>query len=87
MKKKNKKHATSPVTLQLKIMPRIQQLIDHTDIQLAQEEELEQTLVRLLNLIDNHLLTENIELLQELKVEVTYVINLIKISKLYCTES
>ena len=68
-------------------MPRIQQLIDHTDIQLAQEEELEQILVRLLNLIDNHLLTENIELLQELKVEVTYVINLIKISKLYCTES
>ena len=68
-------------------MPRIQQLIDHTDIQLAQEEELEQTLVRLLNLIDNHLLTENIELLQELKVEVTYVINLIRLSKVYCTES
>ena len=68
-------------------MPRIQQLIDHTDIQLAQEEELEQILVRLLNLIDNHLLTENIELLQELKVEVTYVINLIRISKVYCTES
>ena len=68
-------------------MPRIQQLIDHIDIQLAQEEELEQFLVRLLNLINNHLLTENIELLQELKVEVTYVINLIKISKLYCTES
>ena len=68
-------------------MPRIQQLIDHIDTQLAQEEELEQILVRLLNLIDNHLLTENIELLQELKVEVTYVINLIKISKLYCTES
>ena len=68
-------------------MPRIQQLIDHTDTQLAQEEELEQFLVRLLNLINNHLLTENIELLQELKVEVTYVINLIKISKLYCTES
>ena len=68
-------------------MPRIQQLIDHTDIQLAQEEELEQILVRLLNLIDNHLLTENIELLQELKVEVTYVINLIRLSKVYCTES
>ena len=68
-------------------MPRIQQLIDHIDIQLAQEEELEQFLVRLLNLINNHLLTENIELLQELKVEVTYVINLIRLSKLYCTES
>ena len=68
-------------------MPRIQQLIDHTDIQLAQEEELEQILVRLLNLINNHLLTENIELLQELKVEVTYVINLIRLSKVYCTES
>ena len=68
-------------------MPRIQQLIDHTDIQLAQEEELEQFLVRLLNLINNHLLTENIELLQELKVEVTYVINLIRLSKVYCTES
>ena len=68
-------------------MPRIQQLIDHIDIQLAQEEELEQFLVRLLNLINNHLLTENIELLQELKVEVTYVINLIRLSKVYCTES
>ena len=68
-------------------MSRIQQLIDHTDLQLAQEEELLQLLVRLLVLIDDHLLTENIELLQELKVEVTYVINLIKISKLYCTES
>ena len=41
-------------------MSRIQQLIDHTDLQLAQEEELLQLLVRLLVLIDNHLLTENI---------------------------
>ena len=64
-------------------MPRIQQLIDHVDLQLAQEEELHQLLVRLLTLIDNHLLSENIELLKELRVEVTFVINLIKISQLY----
>ena len=68
-------------------MSRIQQLVDHTDLQLAQEEELLQLLVRLLILIDNHLLHEKIELLQKLKVEITLVINLIKISKLYCTES
>ena len=68
-------------------MSRIQQLIDLIDLQLAQEEELHQLLVRLLILIDDHLLSENIELLQELKVEVTLVINLIKISKLYCAES
>ena len=59
-------------------MPRIQQLIDHIDPQLATEEELLQLLVRLLVLIDNHLVNENIELLQELKVEITLVINLIK---------
>ena len=64
-------------------MPRIQQLIDHVDLQLAQEEELHQLLVRLLTLIDNHLLSENIELLKELRVKVTFVINLIKISQLY----
>ena len=68
-------------------MSRIQQLVDHTDLQLAQEEELLQLLVRLLILIDNHLLHEKIELLQKLKVKITLVINLIKISKLYCTES
>ena len=68
-------------------MPRIQQLIDHIDPQLATEEELLQLLVRLLVLIDNHLVNENIELLQELKVEITLVINLIKISRLYCTEN
>ena len=68
-------------------MPRIQQLIDHIDLQLATEEELLQLLVRLLVLIDNHLVNENIELLQELKVEITFVINLIKISRLYCTEN
>ena len=68
-------------------MPRIQQLIDHIDPQLATEEELLQLLVRLLVSIDNHLLNENIELLQELKVEITLVINLIKISILYCTDN
>ena len=68
-------------------MPRIQQLIDHIDPQLATEEELLQLLVRLLVSIDNHLVNENIELLQELKVEITLVINLIKISRLYCTEN
>ena len=68
-------------------MPRIQQLIDHIDPQLATEEELLQLLVRLLVLIDNHLVNENIELLQELKVKITFVINLIKISRLYCTEN
>ena len=68
-------------------MPRIQQLIDHIDPQLATEEELLQLLVRLLVLIDNHLVNENIELLQELKVEITLVINLIKISRLYCTDN
>ena len=68
-------------------MPRIQQLIDHIDPQLATEEELLQLLVRLLVSIDNHLLNENIELLQELKVEITLVINLIKISRLYCTDN
>ena len=68
-------------------MPRIQQLIDHIDPQLATEEELLQLLVRLLGSIDNHLLNENIELLQELKVEITLVINLIKISRLYCTDN
>ena len=68
-------------------MPRIQQLIDHIDLQLATEEELLQLLVRLLVLIDNHLVNENIELLQELKVEITLVINLIKISRLYCTDN
>ena len=64
-------------------MPRIQQLIDQVDLQLAQEEELHQLLVKLLTLIDNHLLSENIELLKELRVEVRFVINLIKISQLY----
>ena len=64
-------------------MPQIQQLFDHVDLQLAQEEELHQLLVRLLTQIDNHLLSENIELLKELRVEVTFVINLIKISQLY----
>ena len=68
-------------------MPRIQQLIDHIDPQLATEEELLQLLVRLLVSIDNHLVNENIELLQELKVEITLVINLIKISRLYCTDN
>ena len=68
-------------------MPRIQQLIDHIDPQLATEEELLQLLVRLLVLIDNHLVNENIELLQELKVEITFVINLIRISRLYCTDN
>ena len=63
-------------------MSRIQQLIDHTDSQLAQEEELLQLLVRLLVLIDEHLLTENIRSLQELKVEVTFIINLIRLSSI-----
>ena len=68
-------------------MPRIQQLIDQVDLQLAQEEELHQLLVKLLTLIDNHLLSKNIELLKELRVKVTFVINLIEISQLYCIES
>ena len=59
-------------------MPRIQQLIDHIDPQLATEEELLQLLVRLLGSIDNHLLNENIELLQELKVEKCFLWGVVK---------
>ena len=67
-------------------MPQIQHFPDQIDLQLAQEDQLQQNLVSLLILIDEHLVHENIELLRELKIEVTHVINLIKISQLYCTE-
>ena len=67
-------------------MPRIQHFADQIDLQLAQEDQLQQNLVSLLILIDEHLVHENIDLLKELKIEVTHVINQIKIYQLYCTE-
>ena len=68
-------------------MPRIQHFADQIDLQLSQEDQLQQNLVSLLILINDHLVHEDIELLRELKIEVTHVINLIKISQLYCTEA
>ena len=67
-------------------MPRIQHFADQIDLQLSQEGQLQKNLVSLLILINDHLVHEDIELLRELKIEVTHVINLIKISQLYCTE-
>ena len=68
-------------------MPRIQHFADQIDLQLSKEDQLQQNLVSLLILINDHLVHDDIEILRELKVEVTHVINLIKISQLYCTET
>ena len=42
-------------------MPRIQHFADQIHLQLAQEDQLQQNLVSLLILIDEHLVHENIE--------------------------